>query len=222
LAAYGKGKVSFFLAAASLVIFVAGCAIVRFDVSVPQEISTAAVAKVSEEIITLQLPGLNLFAQLQNYRPEGGASPSPLGIWLGLDAKNEGFAIDPGRIALRTNGTNLGPLTFMGPAAPWVSVRAAGLGCGPRKYSWGWSISRLDLSPTDIKIGNPAKGVSIPGVGSIPLKGRSCLMVWFDTDPSPEQIFVLSVTGITKAGQSVSVPEITFKKGVVTKRFPLL
>jgi hypothetical protein len=216
--------VSFFLAAASLVIFLAGCAIVRFDVSVPQEIPIGAVAKVSEEIITLELPGLNLSAQLQNYLPDGGASPSPLGIWLGLDAKNEGFAIDAGRIALRTNnGTNLiRPLTFMGPAAPWVSVRAAGMGCGPRKYSWGWSISRLDLSLADATIGNTAKGVSKPGVGSIPLKGRACLMVWFDTDPSPEQIFVLSVNGITKAGQPVSVPEITFKKGVVTKRFPLL
>jgi hypothetical protein len=28
------------------------------------------------------------------------------------------------------------------------------------------------------------------------------------------------VNGITKAGQSVSVPQITFRKGVVTKRFP--
>lgn len=217
-----KGKWNVFLAAASLVTFLAGCAIVRFDVSVPQEIPIGAVAKVSEEIITLELPGLNLSAQLQNYRPDGGASPSPLGIWLGLEAKTAGFAIDPGRIALRTNnGTNLRPLTFMGPAAPWVSVRAAGMGCGPRRYSWGWSISRLDLSLADTKIGNPAKGVFKPAVGSIPFKGRACLMVWFDTDPSPERIFVLSVNGITKAGQSVSVPQITFKKGVVTKRFPL-
>ena len=140
-----------------------------------------------------------------------------------MDARDEGFAIDPGRIAVRSNnGTNLRPLTFLGPAAPWVSVRAAGMGCGPRRYNWGWSISRLDLSLTDAKIGNPAKGVSKPAVGSIPFKGGACLMMWFDTDPSPERIFVLSVNGITKAGQLVSIPEITFKKGVVTKRFPLL
>jgi hypothetical protein len=215
--------VIFLLATASLVIFLGGCVTVRFDVSMPQEIPLGAVNQVSAEVITLELPALNLSAQLQNYRPDGGASPRPLTLWLGLDAKKEGLAIDPAGIALRTdNGTNLRPLTFMGPAAPWISVRAAGMGCGPRKYTWGWSISRVDLSLDDVKIGNPAKGVSKPTVGSISFKGRACFMVWFDTDPSPERIFVLSVNGITRAGQSIKIPEITFKKGFVTKYFPLL
>lgn len=218
-----RRKVIFLLAAAPLVIFLGGCVTVGFDVSIPQEIPIGAVNKVSAEVITLELPALNLSAQLQNYRPDGGASPRPLTLWLGLEAKNEGLAIDPSGIALRTdNGTNLRPLTFMGPAAPWVSVRAAGMGCGPRRYTWGWSISRVDLSLDDAKTGNPAKGVSKPPVGSISFRGRACFMVWFDTDPSPERIFVLSVNGITKAGQSIKIPEITFKKGFVTKYFPLL
>ena len=78
------------------------------------------------------------------------------------------------------------------------------------------------MSLADAKIGNPAKGVSKPVVEFIRFKGRACLMVWFDTDPSPERIFVLSVNGITKDGRFISIPDVTFKKGVMTKRFPLL
>lgn len=190
----------------------------RFDVSVPEGIPAGAVGEVSDEIISLKFPELKLSAEIQNYRAEGWGSPRLLGVWLGLEIIDNTFALDPGLVILKTDdGNSLKPLTFMGPANPWKSSKAVAMGCGPRRYSWGLAISRIDVSGEDIERGNIERGVLKPVAGSLPVQGQKCFMFWFDVDPSPDRPLLLSVQGITKAGKEFPVPDIQFTKGSVRK-----
>jgi len=200
--------------------FLSGCVTTRFDVSVPQGIPAGSTGKIREETIRLDLDDLSLTVQLQNFRFRGGGPLKPLGMWMGIEARNGPFLLEPHRVFLTIDeGRMIRPITFLGPASPWESPRAAGLGCGPRIYNWGWAFSKIDVSQRDVEKGNTAKGVFAPSAGPVSFQGKACFMFWFDVDPSPEQSFVVSIRGISQAGKAIQIPEIRFQKGSVRKTF---
>ena len=109
----------------------------------------------------------------------------------------------------------------MGPTSPWKSPRAAGLGCGPRRYSYGWAISKIDVSNEDVHKGNSDKGVFLVSKDSVPFEGNVCFMFFFNVDSSPDLDFIVSIQGIRQGGEVLQIPEIRFVKGSVRKSFPI-
>ena len=109
----------------------------------------------------------------------------------------------------------------MGPTSPWKSPRAAGLGCGPRRYSYGWAISKIDVSNEDVHKGNSDKGVFLVSKDSVPFEGNVCFMFFLNVDSSPDLDFIVSIQGIRQGGEVLQIPEIRFVKGSVRKSFPI-
>jgi len=194
------------LAGVCVALSLAGCAeTVKQYVSVPERVPAEVSGSISDDIVRLSLEDVNVSVQMQNYLGVGGPG---LGVWLSLEAKGEGFSFDPVRVVLKTDsGESLTPVGFLGPDKPWQSPRAFGMGCGPRRYSLGWALSKIDL---------PSAVIMHPA-GAVPFSGLSCFMLGFLTDPSPDQAFILSIAGIRKSDQLVAVPELSFRKGLVSR-----
>lgn len=202
----------------------AGCA-TRFHVSVPESIPEGKVGgSYGDETIELELPGLDLSAQLQTYQTEGSTFLiERLGVWLKFDTGDETFAINPGRVLLAKNGKTLEPMTYLGPETMWHSPRAAALGCGPhlRRYSLGWGLLKMEIAVDDVENGNVVKGILKPSGKAVSFKGEKCFMLWYPTEASPEPGYVLSIQEVTRAGQTFSIPEIKYRKGSVSRVFPI-
>jgi hypothetical protein len=208
------------LAVCQLAIALAGCGTtIRATVSVPQ-VPDSSTGKVSEVgVLRLTQAELTFWTHMYNYHQTDrrGAQP-PVGLWLRLDAKDDNFTFDPGAVTLRgDNEEPARPITFLGPATPWESPRAVGMGCGPRVYSWGWAWHKVNVTTDDMKYGNAAKGVWKQSPGPVPLKGSTCFILEFDTDPDPDRTFVLSVQGVERGGEPFLIPDITFSKGSARK-----
>jgi hypothetical protein len=200
-----------------LAVAVAGCVTVQATVSVPR-VPASSTGEVSDEVLRLTLSGLTLSTHMYNYHPTEQKGQPPVGLWLGLDAQDNTFTFDPGLVILTANtGEPARPITIIGPATPWKSLRSVGMGCGPRRYAMGWAWHKMDITVGDIKYGNPAKGVWKQSPGPVQLKGSTCFVLFFDTDPDPDRTFVLSVQGTRKAGEPFLIPDITFSKGSISK-----
>jgi hypothetical protein len=146
----------------------------------------------------------------------------PLGLWLELDTHEEEVTLRLSRILLIVDGqTKEMPTSFIGPETTWESPRAAGMGCGPRRYALGWSVSKIDISVVDIVEGNVGKGVRKPTGKPSAFKGKKCFMLFFDTDPGSDRNFILSIQEIRRHGELIHIPEMLFRKGLVKKVFPI-
>jgi hypothetical protein len=210
---------------------VAGCGVLEeYEVSVPEAVPPGFVGEVSGATIQLQLPDLWLTVEIQNYRSTGNSltlvSGLPLSvplrdepardnrtllIWLALtpiDGK-ETFTFDASRIILKVEGGEQVEATdFIGPSSLiWTSPRAVARGCGPRRYSAGIAISRMDVRPEDIR--TPRMPVTF--------QGQNCFVLRFNTSASPERKFALSIEGVRKAGQPIRLPEIRYGRGLFVK-----
>jgi hypothetical protein len=190
----------------SFALLLEGCAeTVKWYVSVPERVPADVSGSISDDIVRLSLEDVNVSVQMQNYLGVGGPG---LGVWLSLETKGEGFSLDPGRVVLKTDsGESLTPVGFLGPDKPWQSPRSFGMGCGPRRYNLGWALSKIDLP----------RAVIMRPAGAVPFLGLSCVMLGFLTDPSPDRGFILAIAGIRKGDQPIAVPELSFRKGLVSR-----
>lgn len=133
------------------------------------------VAHYDDETIQLELPDLELSAQLQTYQQKGDPFLiERLGVWLNFDTGDELLTIDPGRILIVKNERELKPMTYIGPEKGWYSPRAGACGCGPklRGYGFGGMVIKMMLSVDDIVNGNVEKGIFKPSGKSISFKGE--------------------------------------------------
>lgn len=210
----------FGLLAIGVTVLLGGCFVpMSYDVSVPREIPPGISGKISNETITLELPELNLSAQVQAYDWDGQYLLRPLGVWLELEPLNGSATLDPQQVTLKSNGEDsLDAVSFLGPSEAWSSPRAFAAGCGPRRYHSGIAITNLAVSQEWVMeakhIGDA--GIFRPSVGPVAIEGKKCFMFWFDTDSLPDHIFTLSIDGITMNGKKVPVPRIQFEKGSVS------
>lgn len=197
----------------------AGCATApQFQVSVPREVPDSVKGQISGEIIELNLDALTVGLQLQNFQTEPAGASRPLALWLEIGSAHGSLTLDPRQVTVTSGaGRAQRPLTFLGPAEAWQSPRAVARGCGPRRYAWGWSISKVDVSLDDVQRGNPEKGIRTPAVGPVLVEGKRCFLIWFDTDPSPALLFVVSIRGVSRAGVPVTIPDVHFGSGTVRK-----
>jgi hypothetical protein len=190
---------------------------VQATVSVPK-VPAGSTGEVSDEVLRLTLPGLTFSTHMYNYHPTEAKGRPPVALWLGLDPQDDSFELDPGRVTLTgDHGAPARPITIIGPATPWRSPRSVGMGCGPRRYAMGWAWHKVDVTDDDIKYGNAAKGVWKQSPGPVPLRGSTCFVLVFDTNPDPDRTFVLSVQGVRRKGEPFLVPDITFSKGSIRK-----
>lgn len=127
-------------------------------------------------------------------------------IDLILDPEGEDFTFDPGRVSVRVaDGPAIPPTTFKhGPGAfdveeppyAWSFHRSPEVSCLNR-------FPYRDPAPEDLPISAP-----------LPVTERSCFRLIFDRRaPSPREPLLLSIGGISKAGQPFPVPPIRFEKG---------
>lgn len=183
-------------------LWLTGCgATVKRYVSVPDPLPVGISGSISGDIVQLNLEDINISVQVQNFWPG-------LGIWLSLETPGERISLDPGRVELKIDsGEVLAPVKYLGPDKPWQSPRAFGMGCGPRRYSLGWALSKIDLT----------KAVIQSPTGAVPFTGLSCFMLWFDTHPAADQTFILSIGGVRKGERLIAVPELGFRKGLVSR-----
>jgi len=210
-------------------IYLAGCAVSeQFTVSMPETVPVGVTGAVIKDVLQIELAGLKLSVQVQNYRDTGrglGPDPDPpfnpvsqkrwtpdgpLRIWLGLVPSEEGFSFDPGRVLIKySDGTSVRASAFIGPADIWASVRDVSMGCGARRYSMGVALSRME----------PQKeGIKVPQ-GPIPFSDKRCFVLWFDTDAFPGRNFALLIEGIEKSGKPIPIHEIRYQRGSVLKYF---
>lgn len=203
----------------TIIIFGGGCfSMPSFQVSVPREVPVGVKGKISNETIRLSLDTVATTLQLQNFQNHPGGAAYPLALWLEIGSTSGNLTLDPSQVILTTNnGNTLRALTFLGPSDAWQSPRAVANGCGPRRYAMGWSIFKLDVSADDVLHGNPYKGIRNPSVGPVPFEGTRCFLFWYDTDPSPDLPFIVSVRGIARDGTAVIIPDLHFTPGTVRK-----
>ena len=186
--------------------------------SVPREVPAGVRGIINDEIIQINLDVVAVTLQLQNFQAQSGRAARPLCLWLEIGSTPGALTLDPGQVILIANGVSgQKALTFLGPSDAWQSPRAIAQGCGPRRYSMGWSISKVDVSIDDVLRGNLSKGIRGPEAGPVPFEGKRCFLFWFDTDPSPDLPFIVSIRGVTHDGVAVIIPDIYFGPGMVRK-----
>ena len=192
------------------ILAISGCARETNLVSVPLEIPEGVIGEIDQNLFTGQLNEFRFSVEIHNVHP--------LGVRLTFEADDNHYAVKPILVNIVTNsGEHVKPLTFLGPSEPWVSPRAFLRGCGPRRHSLGTAPSKIDLSANEILSGNPDKGVLLTTDDSVPFTGNVCFMFWYDYKPVKDQIFYLSIEGVSKSGIKVQIPELRFGSGLVTK-----
>ncbi len=203
----------------TVIIVASGCAVpLKFQVSVPKDVPPGPKGEVRGENIRLYLDRFTLDLQLQNYASEHGGAARPLCLWLEIGSTPGGLTFDPAQVKLTPfSGNPLEALSVLGPSEAWQSPRAVAKGCGPRRYSLGWAVFKLDVSILDIMNRNPYKGIRDPRSGPVTIEGKRCFLFWFDTDPSPNSPFVVSIGGLSRDGAPVIVPDVHFAPGTVRR-----
>jgi hypothetical protein len=174
--------------------------------------------QINDELILINLHSVAVELQLQNFQTQPGWAPRPLALWLEIGGTPGTLTLDPRQVTLMASGGSAQQaLTFLGPSDAWQSPRAVARGCGPRRYALGWSISKVDVSMDDVLHGNPNKGIRNPEVSPVSFEGKRCFMFWFDTDPSPDLPFTVSIHGVTRDGVPVTIPDVHFGPGKARK-----
>jgi len=213
---YGQKTI---LLVACIIIFIAssGCVPIKYNASVPLEVPTGSIGKISKQTISLELPELTLSAQIQAYDWDGQYLLKPLGVWIEVNPRNGWVILDPRLVMLKSDqGDYLKAVSFLGPSESWHSPRALAAGCGPRRFHSGIAITNIAVSQEWVMQANNAAGIFRPSIGPVTGEGQKCFMFWFDTDPMPNHSFVLAIDGITIDGMKLSVPKILFKEGSLT------
>ncbi len=185
-----------------------GCAgLERSVVSTPTIAPGAAAAMSSSGV--MELPGIRIGLAAYNERSSvaliGPAIGVPLPViplpvperppqpefWIAvhLDPVGEEFAFDPGRATLTLPGAaGVQPSSFEGPAASW-------------------------LEPGPIACLASLRSARAPS-GPVSVAERQCFVLRFDVpEPGVDQPFTLSIDGLSRAGQPVTVPVVSFTKG---------
>lgn len=191
----------------------------KFDVSMPQKNNSLAESKIENENIFIKKGAAEISMQIQNYTQKNQPPYPPLGIWINIDSLGTGLSLNPGKVFLSVDGSEkIKSFVYLGPSKSWESPRSLGKGCGPRRDSWGWALSKVDIYFDELKNGNPAKSIFLTKDSNVSINGESCFMFFFDVaDTSPNHQFSVSVEGLTEKDVPVVIPNISFQKGTVTK-----
>ncbi len=189
------------------------------------------------EVASVDSDGVHLDIQVQNVKrvwtqagplvpifpiPKMGSLKPPLTIWINITCKDGIYWFDPMRVSLLVDEEDkLYPSGYSGP------------GVGGRDLSWSekhrHSCGILKKPLKDYQASHPAterfvgfrecfncNNLARPHKsvgGPVPLEAESCFVLFFDTDPSPEHKFILSLEGLLRHGEKLAVHEIQFEKG---------
>ncbi len=191
-------------------------------------------------VAKVNLDGLHLEIQVQNISPKLGQealvvplAPSPSGrptrpllrIWLNIICEGAPCSVDPMRVALAVDGGDVVyPFGYSGPGltdyvpswlySPWYHHS-----CGvPKKIVEASHASRAGTlwaaGPRWVECFNCTDEVAPAqrtGVLVTPIR-QGCFVLFFDTDPSAEHRFTLSLESVSISGERVNVPDMTFEK----------
>lgn len=195
-----------------------GCFVpLKYDVSVLQEIPQGFEGEIHKDVAELNFSEFTFLVQVQSFDWDGARIPGPLGVWMQFTPGEVPLELDTRSVTLRADDSDAIPaMSYLGPATPWWSPRAFAGGCGPRIYRTGIAISNSGLSTRSIHTAGGMQGVRNPSSRIIPINDRVCFMFWFDTEPRPEHVFVLSIDGVTVSGTAVPVPELRFEMATVS------
>jgi hypothetical protein len=195
-----------------------GCFVpLKYDVSVLQEIPAGFEGEIRKDVAELNLPELTLLAQVQSFHWSGSYMIEPLAVWLAFSPLDGPITLDTRSVTLQSDDDEpMQAISYLGPATPWWSPRAFAAGCGPRIYRTGISISNSGVSRQSVMRAGGLQGIYRPSPEAISIESASCFMFWFETDPLPEHVFVLSITGVTKNGQQILLPDMRFEKATVS------
>ena len=198
--------------------FLSSCFVpLKYDVSVLQEIPPGFEGEIHKDIAELNLPGLTLLVQVQSFYWGDSYMIEPLGVWLEFDPLNGPVTLDTRALTVNSDGGEpLHAISYLGPSAAWWSPRAFAAGCGPRIYRTGIAITNSGLLRQSIYAGGGMQGVHRPSSTIISINDKSCFMFWFETEPRPEHVFVLSLGGVTVNGSDLLIPELRFELGTVS------
>lgn len=195
------------LASAALVAVLEGCGFpVRYQVSMPAAIPEGYSGSISGDILTLDLPGAAVLAQVQNHVfADQIQPPERLVIFVEFQPENkdELFSFDPTNAVVKFDqGEQMGPVKFIGPDRPWLNPRGAGRGCGGVR---GGRISSAAKSPT----------------GPVTFTGRKCFILWYDTSPVPDRGFLFLLGGLKRDQKALPAPSIIYRQGTLRKWHPV-
>jgi hypothetical protein len=201
-----------------LLVLLGGCFVpLKYDAPVLQQVPPGYVGEVHDDVAKLDLDELTLFIQVQAFYWDGSYLAEPLGVWIQFAPKKGPLEIDTRSVTIRSDDSEPIPtLSYLGPATTWWSPRAFAAGCGPRIYRVGISISNSGILRQSIYAGGGMQGVQKPSSRIISISDTSCFMFWFETEPRPEHVFVLSIGGVAASGVEVLIPDLRFEMGTVT------
>ncbi len=204
--------------AIGLLNLMSGCFVpLKYDVSVLQEIPAGFEGEIHKDVAELNLPELTLLAQVQSFRWSDSYMIEPLAVWLAFSPLDGPVTLDTRSVTLKSDDdAPLQAISYLGPATPWWSPRAFAAGCGPRIYRTGISITNSGVARQSVMRAGGMQGIYRPSSEAISIESESCFMFWFGTDPLPEHVFVLSITGVTKNGQKILLPDMRFEKATVS------
>jgi len=195
-----------------------GCFVpLKYDVSVLQEIPAGFEGEIHKDIAEINLPELTLLTQVQSFNWGGSYLVRPLAVWMEFEPLNGSITLDTRLVTLKSDGAEpLHAVSYLGPSTAWWSPRAFAAGCGPREYKTGIGISRSGVSRQSVLSADGTQGIHRPSSRTISLDGKDCFIFWFDTEPLPDHVFVLSIGGITRDGKDILIPGLRFEKGTVS------
>jgi hypothetical protein len=196
-----------------LMIFTHGCVAKSFDLSVPKEVPDGFNGKIDQTVIRLDYKSITLTAEIQELEP--------LAFWLSIEAGDDQIELSPDQVRITLKDVSLQPNTFMGPAEPWVSPRAFYQGCGPRKYNWGWALTKVNLLVYDVTHGSSDKGIFLATADSVAFRGQKCFLFFYNMIPSKESRYTVHIEGLKLNGELVHIPELQFIEGKASKIFPI-
>jgi hypothetical protein len=146
---------------------------------------------------TFELEGLVLRIKAMNARQDDWPryySQRPLMIFFDLDPREEGYAFNPMAVRVTRDGTNtVAPGAYIGPGrAPDIGEC---VGPGARPLERSTSDQAFDVIPN--------------------WRFGTCFVLVFETPSSPDTDYQLVLDGLSRGGQAVSLPELSFSKRVV-------
>jgi hypothetical protein len=211
-------KLALVILAAGSLALMGGCFVpLKYDVSVLQEIPAGFEGEIHKDIAELNFPELTLLAQVQSFHWSGSYMIEPLGVWLQFNPLDGPVTLDTRSVMLKSDSAEpLQAISYLGPGTAWWSPRAFAAGCGPRIYRSGISITNSGVLRQSVLNAGGLQGVHRISSEAISIDSKSCFMFWFETDPLPDHVFVLSISGVTKSGREVLIPELRFEKGAVS------
>ena len=195
-----------------------GCFVpLKYDVSVLQEIPPGFEGEIHNDIAELNLPELTLLTQVQSFHWSGSYMVEPLAVWMEFEPLNGPITLDTRLVTLKSDSAEpLQAISYFGPSTAWWSPRAFAAGCGPREYHTGISISNSGISRQAVMSADSASGIFRPSSKAISIDSKDCFIFWFETEPLPGHVFVLSIAGITRDGNDILIPDLRFEKGTVS------